>query len=104
MTIVSGRADNNPENLSWEADMDRQRIQKARRISKDLPLDAGAGMGEFLDVAANMADETQTYPVGDEIFDLDELDDSEYDEILDAHEGLEKALTRWTGIIERIGE
>ena len=46
--------------------MDR-RISKARRISKDLPLEhAGADLGEFLDVAAEMADETSTYPVGDE--------------------------------------
>lgn len=82
--------------------MDR-RISKARRISKDLPLDAGAGLSEFLDGAADMADETQTYPVGDQILDLDELDDDEYNEILDAHEGLEKALTRWTGLVERLG-
>ena len=81
--------------------MDR-RIQKARRISKDLPLDAGADLGEFLDVAADMADETQTYPVGDQILDLDELDDDEYDEVLDAHEGLEKALSKWTGLVERL--
>ena len=83
--------------------MDRRLISKARRISKDLPLDAGAELGEFLDVAANMADETQTYPVGDQILDLEDLDDDEYNEVLDAHEGLEKALSRWTGLVERIG-
>ena len=84
--------------------MDRQRMSKAQRISKDLPLDAGVDMGDFLDTAADMADETQTYPVGNDILDLHELDDSEYDEILDAHEGLEKALDRWTGLVERFGE
>ncbi len=86
--------------------MDR-RIIKAWQILKDLPQDAD--MGEFLDVAAEMADETQTYPLietartsGDEILDLDELDDAEYNEILEAHEGLEKALNEYTGMIEKL--
>ena len=60
-------------------------------------------MGEFLDVAANMAGETQTYPVGNEIFDPEGLDDGEDDEVLDAHEGLAKSLQTWTEITERLG-
>ena len=88
--------------------MDR-RIQKARAMLKDLPQDAD--MGEFLDVAGEMITETETYPLietartsGDEILDLEELHDDDYNEILDAHEGLEKALDRWTGLVERLGE
>ena len=83
--------------------MDR-RIQKARRISKDLPEHATADLGEFLDIAGEMFEHTETYPIGDHILDLDELDDDEYDEILDAHEGLEKAYARWTGAMDRLGD
>ena len=84
--------------------MDR-RIQKARRILKDASEGIQDGMADFLDVAADMVDETHTYPRFTGLVDLDDLDDDEYNEILDAHEGegLEEALSRWTGLVDRQG-
>ena len=82
--------------------MDR-RMAKARRILKDAPEGIQDGMADFLDVAADMVEETQTYPGFNGLVDLDDLDDSEYNEILDAHEGLEKALDKWAGLVERLG-
>ena len=80
--------------------MDR-RIRKAERILRDLPRDAD--MGEFLKAAGEMVDETDTYPVDDRIMDLEKLSDDDYNEIMDAHEDLEKALDRWTGLVEKYG-
>lgn len=83
--------------------MDR-RIRKARELHKDVPEGIQDGMADFLDVAANMADETQTYPGFNGLVDLDELDDDEYNDVLDAHEGLGKAFDKWVGLVERLGE
>lgn len=82
--------------------MDR-RIQKARRILKDAPEGIQDGMADFLDVAADMVDETQTYPGFNGLVDLDELDDDEYNDVLDAHEGLGKAFDKWAGLMDRLG-
>ena len=88
--------------------MDRQmtkarRMRKAREILKDVPEGIQDGMAGFLDAVDDMADETQTYPVGDQILDLDELDDDEFDELRDAHEGLGKAFDKWAGVVDRLG-
>ena len=82
--------------------MDR-RIRKARELHKDAPEGIQDGMAEFLDVAADMVDETQTYPGFNGLVDLDDLDDNEYNDVLDAHEGLGKAFDKWAGIVDRLG-
>lgn len=79
-----------------------RRIRKAERILQDLPRDAD--LGEMLEVARHMVDETETYPIDDRIVDLEKFSDDDYNEVLDAHEGLEKALNRWAEITERLGE
>ena len=75
----------------------RNWMQKAREILKDSPVQDIQEVGEFLDMAADMVDETQTYPGFNGLVDLDELDDSEYNDVLDAHEGLGKAFDKWAG-------
>ena len=82
--------------------MDR-RIRKARELHKDVPEGIQDGMAEFLDVAEDMVDETQTYPGFNDLVDLDELDDDKYNEVLDAHEGLDKAFDKWAGVLGRLG-
>lgn len=67
-------------------------------------LSRDADLREELEIARDMVDKTDTYPVRDGFVDLENLDDAEYDEILDAHESLEKAYDKWTGIIERLGD
>ena len=81
-----------------------RRIRKARELHKDVPEGIQDGMADFLDVAADMVDETQTYPGFNGLVDLDDLDDDEYNDVLDAHEGLGKAFDKWVGLVERIGE
>ncbi len=84
--------------------MDR-RIRKARALFRDMPVaDVIQDMGDYLDAAADMVEQTETYPVLEKVLDLDELEDAAYDEILDAHEGLEKALGEWTGLVERLND
>ena len=81
-----------------------RRIRKVRRILRDAPEGIQDGMADFLDVAADVVDETQTYPGFNGLVDLDELDDSEYNDVLDAHDRLGKAFDKWAGIVERLGE
>lgn len=83
--------------------MDR-RIRKARELHKDAPEGIHDGMADFLDVAEDMVDETGTYPGFNGLVDLDELDDDEYNDVLDAHDGLGKAFDKWAGVVERLGD
>ena len=81
-----------------------RRIRKARELHKDAPEGIQDGMADFLDVAADMVDETQTYPGFNGLVDLDDLDDDKYNDVLDAHEGLGKAFDKWAGLVERLGD
>ena len=74
--------------------MDR-RLRKAEILHKDID-SAMDGVGEFLGVADEMLTETETYPVRDQYIDMEELDDDEYNEIVDSHRRLNRAFARWS--------
>ena len=83
--------------------MDR-RIRKARELHKDAPEGIQDSMADFLDVAGDLVEQTETYPGFNGLVDLADLEDDEYNDVLDAHEGLEKAFDKWAGVVERLGE
>ena len=84
--------------------MDR-RTQKARRIYKDMQIqDVEASMqdvGAFLDEAADMADETGTYPGFGNLVELENESDEDFEEGRRRHDNLTKALAEyldwWSG-------
>ena len=76
-----------------------RRIRKAEQIMDELSRDAD--LREELEIVRDMVDKTDTYPVRDGFVDLEKLDDVEYNEILDAHESLEKAYDQWTEVKEK---
>ena len=79
-----------------------RRIRKARQLRTDIPLEDVQGVisdvGDFLDAAAVMVEETETRPKFEDVLVLDEPDDEIHKEILDAHvdgrEGTEKPVGR----------
>ena len=82
---------------------DDVRHEKARRIMKggyveDVRLGAEE-LGDFLGTASEMIDQTETYPVYKEVFDLSDVDASTYDYVLDVHQDLRKSLNDWRGMV-----
>ena len=82
---------------------DEVRHEKARRILKggyveDVRLGAEE-LGDFLGTASEMIDQTETYPVYEEVFDLSDVDESTYEYVIDVHKSLKQSLNDWRGMV-----
>ena len=81
-----------------------RRIAKAREILKDSPVQDIQDVGDFLDVAADMADETDTYQGFDGLLDLDAVDDDRHERLRERHSAAVDAVSDLGDYIEELRE
>lgn len=82
---------------------DDYRHEKARRILKvSFVDDVRLGVEElsdYLATASEMIDQTETYPVYENVFDMADTDVATYDYVLNVHKDLKKSLNDWRGMV-----
>lgn len=79
------------------------RILKAALINYDSG-DNAIKMQDYLAIASEMIDQTETYPLNETVLDLKDLDKPTYDYIVKSHVDLKTALSNWRGMIRFFDE